>query len=89
MKKMAVSEKNFYEDVRLTLMLYKIIGLTSLKNIFSGRLEFRWGLNFMWPVVCIILKTLINIFVIILLYQIKIFLLFNSTKNKTNIGNVI
>lgn len=51
---MSVSNKDFYEDVRPTLMLYKIIGLTSLKNVFSGRLEFQWGPHFIWPVVCIL-----------------------------------
>lgn len=51
---MSVLNKDFYEDVRPTLMLYKIIGLTSLKNVFIGRLEFQWGPNLIWPVVCII-----------------------------------
>lgn len=51
---MSVSNKDFYEDVRPTLMLYKIIGLTSLRNVFCGRLEFQWGPNFIWPVVCIL-----------------------------------
>lgn len=55
---MSVSNKDFYEDVRPTLMLYKIIGITSLKNVFYGRLDFQWGSNLIWPVVCIILCTI-------------------------------
>lgn len=49
---MSVNNKDFYEDVRPTLMLYKIIGLTSLRNVFSGRLDFKWRHNLIWPVVC-------------------------------------
>lgn len=43
--------RDFYEDIRPTLMLYKVIGLTSLSNVFSGRFEFRWGVNCVWPLV--------------------------------------
>lgn len=59
-KNMAVSRKDFYKDLRPTLILYKIIGLTSLKNVFSGPLEFQLGFNFIWPLVCTYLLYYLN-----------------------------
>lgn len=50
---MSMLNKDFYEDIRSTLMLYKIMGLTSLKNVFYGRIDFQWGPNLIWPLVCI------------------------------------
>ncbi|XP_050054232.1 uncharacterized protein LOC114119935 isoform X2 [Aphis gossypii] len=48
---MSIATKDFYEDIRSTLMLYKIMGLTSLKNVFYGRIDFQWGINLIWPLI--------------------------------------
>lgn len=56
---MSITNKDFYEDIRSTMMLYKIMGLTSLKNVFYGRIDFQWGTNLIWPLVCTI-KHVIN-----------------------------
>lgn len=46
-----MSVRDIYDDVRPLLILCKITGMTNLKNVFSGRLEFRWDVNCLWPFV--------------------------------------
>lgn len=75
---MSIATKDFYEDIRSTLMLYKIMGLTSLKNVFYGRIDFQWGINLIWPLVCtikhvtnryILANTIVRIIIINLKYN--------------------
>jgi len=66
-------------------MLYKIMGLTSLKNVFYGRIDFQWGTNLIWPLVCIIKYVtnryiLANTIVRIIIYKFKIYLLIEIFK---------
>ncbi|XP_060881151.1 uncharacterized protein LOC132952753 isoform X1 [Metopolophium dirhodum] len=59
---MSITNKDFYEDIRSTLMLYKILGLTSLKNVFYGRIDFQWGSNLLWPLVTYITPCYLLVF---------------------------
>lgn len=66
-------------------MLYKIMGLTSLKNVFYGRIDFEWGTNLIWPLVCTIKHVtnryiLANTIVRIIIYKFKIYLVSENFK---------
>ncbi|XP_050535859.1 uncharacterized protein LOC126902525 [Daktulosphaira vitifoliae] len=42
---------NIYKDARTIFILCKIVGITSLKNIFSGKLVFKWGIHCTGPII--------------------------------------
>ncbi|XP_050535826.1 uncharacterized protein LOC126902507 [Daktulosphaira vitifoliae] len=42
--------RNIYDNARAVTILCTIVGISSLKNVFSGRIMFKWDKQCLWPI---------------------------------------